>query len=523
MSVQHDSDRDPAESSGEAESVSAQASEPESSTASASEPESTTTDAPPEDHPAEDRPAEDHPADDRSEDRPADAVVARSETVEARPGHGLPAYRPPPSPAYAAPPAEPATASTRVPPLTTPTGPPPPDRSPSERRLGWQLLIAGLFLVVVAGAVAALAIQSDGGGTDDYTFGDVSEITGDVTVRPGIDDEIRTLAVGDEVVTGWQVEVADGGTAIIDLAGGGVLRVDSGARVRFVDLAVDPDTGDRARASEPALDLSGGRAWFVPGKPADDAPAIRAHIVDGVVASDGHPVAIDCTDTCTVEAPTGGVTVTTEDGVDVTPTTNELLRVGPGPALDLTIAEAASTWARQNLDADEQAGLSPTEVDDAPGIVESAVIDGTYAVAITVVGPPTGDPIPLALQYPDGETYALDLAIDGSSCDEPPCSLTVTSEDGLSGTAHLREGEVALTFGLPINCLDETQSSVVLPGIGSTAVNATLTIAAVDFDGERWHARRVSGTGTIAATMSTTCNPGDVLGTATSPITLAGS
>jgi hypothetical protein len=475
MSVQHDSDRDPADASGE-------------------------------------------PA----ETEPADAADARPEAVEAPPGHGLPAYRPPPSPAYAAPPAEPVTSSTRVPPLTAPTGPPAPDPSPSDRRLGWQLLIAGLFLVVVAGAVAALAIQS-GGGTDDHTFGEVSAITGDVTVRPGIDDDLRELEVGDEVLTGWQVEVAGGGTTTIDLAGGGVLRVDSGAQVRFVDLAVDPDTGDRARASEPALDLSGGRAWFVPGTPADDAATVRAHIVDGVVESDGHPVALDCLDTCTVEAPTGGVTVTTEEGVDLTPTTNEVLRVGPGRALDLTIAEATSTWARQNLDADEQAGLSPPEADDAPGIVESAVIDGTYAIAITVVGPPAGDPIPLALQYPQGETYALDLAIDGSGCDEPPCSLPVTSDDGLSGTAQVREGEVALTFGLPINCLDETHTSVVLPGIGSTAVNATLTIAAVDFDGERWHARRISGTGTIAATMSTTCNPGDVLGTATSPITLAGS
>ncbi|HEX5944922.1 MAG TPA: hypothetical protein VFY82_01535 [Acidimicrobiales bacterium] len=499
MSIQHESDRDPA------------------GTVAPPEPGETDRGDTGDVEPAPDAAGN---ATDEAENVQPEAVRAeavRPETVEASPGSGLPAYRPPPSPAYAAPsepvvvPAAPPSAAASAAPEAAP-----------DRRLGWQLLIAGLVLVFVATVVAVLAFRS-GGGTDAYAFGTVSAITGDLTVRPGLDADLRELEVGDEVLPEWIVEAADDGAATIELAGGGILRIDSGTRLRFFDLAVDPDTGVRARASEPAVDVRGGRAWLLPGVPEDDTATVRAQIAGGVVELDEHPVALDCTDVCTVEAPTGGVTVTTEDGQELAPTAHELLQVGPGSALDLTIAESASAWARQNLDADEQAGLSVPEVDDGPGIVGSAVLDGTYAVAITVVGPPTGDAIPTALQYPEGETYALDLATDGSGCDAPPCAVPVSSVDGLSGTAQVRGGEVELTFGLPINCFDPTHTSVVLPDIGTTAVSATLDVEAVDFDGERWHVRRLAGTGTIAATMSTTCNQGDVLGTSTSPITIAGS
>src|SRR5918998_1691151 len=439
---------------------------------------------------------------------------ARGGSAEALPGPGLPAYRPPPSPAYAphpepvvpkrarpspspspaaspsAGPAVPA-ASTDTPRETAPATPATvaepttgPRAAASDRRLGWQLLIAGLVLVVVAGAVAVLAIQSRGDG-DAHAFGEVSAVTGDVVVRPGSDADLRVLEVGDQVVAGWLVDAPAGATATIDLAGNGVVRIDSGTRLRFVDLALDPDTGERDRASEPAVDISGGRAWLIPGA-ADDGVRVQAHIADGVIESEGHPVAVDCTTACTVEAPTGGVTVTTDEGVEMSPTANEVLRVGPGTALDVDLAGAPSTWARQNLDADEVAGLPAPSATDGPGIVGSAVLDGT-------------------------------------SCAAPPCAVPVTGADGASGTAQLRDREVALTFGLPIDCYDESYTSVVVPGIGTTAVTASLAIEAVDFDGERWHVRRVSGTGTIAATMNTTCNPGDVLGTSTSPITIAGS
>jgi hypothetical protein len=215
--------------------------------------------------------------------------------------------------------------------------------------------------------------------------------------------------------------------------------------------------------------------------------------------------------------------VATGDGVELTPAQHEVLHVGPGPALDLTIAEGPSAWARQNLDADDAAGLPEPAADPAPGIVDSAVLDGTYSVAVAVMGPPTGDPIPVELQYPEGETYAFELVADGDGCTSTPCTVPVTNEDGISGTAQVGDGQVVLSFGLPIDCKDETSTSVVIPGIGTTQIASTLQVEAVDFDGERWHARRISGTGTVAATMTTTCNAGDVLGTSTSPITIAAS
>ena len=459
-------------------------------------------------------------------------------------GLALSTYRPPPSPAYSSQPApipqrvrppstpdagEPAATAAPTPASTSAPAPAPAlsrESAPapttaSDRRLGWQLLIAGLFLVVVAGAVAVMAIRS--GARDALAFGEVGAVTGDVVVRTGPDEELRGLQVGDQVLDGWVVETSDGATAAVELAGGGVMRIEGGTRLRFVDLAVDPDTGDRARAGEPAVEISGGRAWLVPGSPPDGGTRVRAQIAGGVVETDGRPVAIDCTTTCTVEAPTGGVTVATGDGVELTPAEHEVLHVGPGAAVDLTIAEGPSAWARQNLDADDQAGLPEPAADPAPGIVDSAVLDGTYSVAVAVMGPPTGDPIPVELQYPEGETYAFELVADGDGCTSTPCTVPVTNDDGISGTAQVGDGQMVLTFGLPIDCKDETSTSVVIPGIGTTQITATLQVEAVAFDGERWHARRISGTGTVAATMTTTCNAGDVLGTSTSPITIAAS
>src|ERR671916_832768 len=228
------------------------------------------------------------------------APEARGASAEALPGRGLPAYRPPPSPAYAphpepvvpkrartspspspaaspsAGPAVPA-ASTDTPRETAPATPATvaepttgPRAAASDRRLGWQLLIAGLVLVVVAGAVAVLAIQSRGDG-DAHAFGEVSAVTGDVVVRPGSGADLRVLEVGDQVVAGGLADAPAGATATIDLAGNGVVRIDSGTRLRFVDLALDPDTGERDRASEPAVDISGGRARLPPGPPRDGA------------------------------------------------------------------------------------------------------------------------------------------------------------------------------------------------------------------------------------------------------------
>jgi hypothetical protein len=138
-----------------------------------------------------------------------------------------------------------------------------------------------------------------------------------------------------------------------------------------------------------------------------------------------------------------------------------------------------------------------------------------------VVGPPAGDPIPRALRYPEGETYAVDLTADGSACEPDSCNVPVTSDATASGTARVGDGEVALTFSLPIDCYDQSHTRVVRPDIGTTAVEVAAMVEAVEFDGARWLVRRFSGTGTVAATLESACNPRDQLGTSTSPISVA--
>ena len=49
---------------------------------------------------------------------------------------------------------------------------------------------------------------------------------------------------------------------------------------------------------------------------------------------------------------------------------------------------------------------------------------------------------------------------------------------------------------------------------------ATLQVDSVALDRTRWRIVSASGTGTVATTLSTPCNPGDVLGTSTSQTTV---
>jgi hypothetical protein len=441
-------------------------------------------------------------------------------------GRRLPeGYVPPPSPAYAAQPPSPVRRNARA--AAAPQGPPAPPVATStpsgRRRQAWQLLTVGVALVVVA-ATATLVSKVTGGDDAGYAFGDISAVTGSAQVRAGdADAEARPLEEGETVLAGWVVEAPADAAATLSLTDGGTMRVEGGARVAFVDLAVDPDTGERAGRPEPAIRLDDGRAWVNPGgSRAPDATAIQVQIPDGIVASTGNPMALDCTGPCTVEAPAGGVELTTESGVEMAPAANEVVTFQPPDTFDLTVGDAPSEWARQNLDADVDAGVPEPEADDAPGIRASAVVDGTYSVALEVVGAPTGDALPGALQYAQGETYTLDLDADGSVCVPRSCSAPVTAVDGASGTARVADGTIALTLGQPIDCYDEAYTTVVVPGIGATTVEATLETGEVEHDGERWLVRTFAGSGTVAVTLTTRCNPDDVVGTSASAITIAG-
>jgi hypothetical protein len=432
-----------------------------------------------------------------------------------------PTYAPPPSPTYA-PPAP--TAPTYVPPAPSTAPPPPaPPLAPPARRGGRRRLLVGSGLVVVAAVVAGV-VAVTGGDDDDpgYAFGEVGAAAGGAVARPGDDAEERPLAVGDSVRAGWVVEAAGDAAVTLELAGGGVVRFDSGARLTFADLAVDPETGEASGPSEPAIEIAGGRVWVNPAGDAASA-AIEVRIPEAVVETTGNPVALDCTAACSVEAPAGGVTATSSADKAVTPAANEVVTLETAETFDLTVGDGPSAWAQQNLDADGDADLPAPEPDGAPGIRGSAVLGGTYVLALDVTGAPAGDAIPVELQYAAGEAYTISLDVDGGACAAVPCDVPVSAPDGATGTAHVGDGTVALSFSQPIDCYDETFTTVVVPGIGTTTVTATLAVDDVDQDGDRWLVRTFDGTGTVAATLSTPCNPGDTLGTSTSPITIAGS
>ncbi len=437
-------------------------------------------------------------------------------------------YTPPPSPAYAAKPASPlpyqarrvradgpeATAATAA---AQEPAPAPIDRMAQR---GWQLLLVGVALLVVA-AVAVGAVTVTGDDNRNHVFGEVGEMRGAAIVVPGDGDPARPLEAGETVLAGWTIEAPGDASVTIELADGGVARLDSGGELVFVDRAVDPETGERTGESEPALRVSGGRVWINPAGP-EAATAVAVQIPGGSIESDGNPVALDCTGTCTVEAPAGGVTVSTDHSTRMVLAALEVLTVGGGETFDLAVGDAASAWATQNIEADRAAGLPDPRPVEAPGIVDSAILDGTYAVKLEVVGAPTGDAIPTALRYPAGETYTLELAADGSACAPGSCPVPVSAADGAAGTAQVADGSVSLTFSQPIDCYNEAYTAVVVPGIGTTTVTARLRIGDVDHTGDHWVVRTFAGEGTVAAALTTPCNPGDTLGTATSPVTIAG-
>jgi hypothetical protein len=440
-------------------------------------------------------------------------------------------YTPPPSPAYAPRPAPVVsryrtTAERRA--AAPEAAPEAADAETGPRawqgRQGRRLLGVGVAFVLAAMAVA-LVTTVRGGGGKAYAFGQITAVSGGATVRTGdADSSARPIEQGDTVRAGWVIEAPGDAAATVSLSDGGIVRVAGGGRLTFTDLADDPQSGDPAGPPEPAIVVEGGRAWINPGGPrAADASDLQVQVPDAVVTSTGNPVALDCTAACTIEAPAGGASLSTAGGAEMTPAAGEIVTFQPPAVFDLAVGDAPSGWAQQNLDADAAAGLPEPRPDDTPGIRDSAVVDGTYSIVIDVVGPPEGDAIPGALQYSEGETYALDLVTDGRTCTPESCTAPVTAIDAATGTASVSDGSISLELVQPIDCYDETYTNVVVPGIGTTTIEATMTADEVSHDGARWRVRTFAGAGTVAASLTTRCNAGDVLGTATSPITIAGS
>jgi hypothetical protein len=399
-----------------------------------------------------------------------------------------------------------------------PAGPPPLVETPrpDKGRRRW-LVVAAALVAVTAAAVGAFVVLAGLDGDGGYAFGTVGTAAGDATVRVG-DDAARPLEKGETVKAGWVIEAPGEAALTVELTGGGVVRADSGATLSFVDLAARSGEGEPA----PAIEVAAGRTWFNPANEAASSVVVLA-IPDATVVTTGNPVAVDCTQACSVEAPAGGVTLTTSADLDVSPAPNEIVTVSGADALELITGDAPSAWAGQNMNADDEAGLPrPTPV-ESTGVKGTAVANGTYRLELTVDGDPTGDPIPSELTFELGQTYTVDLVVDGSSCVAAPCDVPVTANDGATGTARVEGGTVTLSFTQPIDCYDETMTSVVVPDIGTTAVQASLRITEVVLAGDRWEATALDGSGTVAATLATPCNPGETRGTSTTTMVLRGS
>jgi hypothetical protein len=463
-------------------------------------------------------PADEPPADDGAEGSPQEGAA-----------NTWPAgYVPPPSPAYAAdgrpheafvrasPP--PRAAAPPPPPLApAPPSPPSPDaglqtvaRSRGQERAG-HLLFAGLAVGVVALASGALLALGDDGGPATVALGETARVDAGTTVRSGA--RTRSLGAGEAIGAGDVVQAPTDGSVTIDLEGGGVVRFDTGASVTFIDEAIDSETGELEGDSQPVLQILAGRAWV---NPSDDTP-IEVRLPGGRATMAANPLAIECPGDCNLHAPAAGVEIHSDSGGDAAPVPTEIVTLRADGSMSLTMASPETAWARQNLDADRTAGLPDPETGDEPGVLASAVLDGAYPVRIEVVGPPEGDPLPEALLYGAGETYTLELQADGTACPPTSCPVPVTAPDGASGTAEVGGGAIAVTFSQPIDCYDETRDNVVVAGIGTTTVTGTLQVSAVAQDGTRWRVTASAGTGTVSTTLTTPCNPGDVLGTSTSP------
>ena len=454
-----------------------------------------------------------------------DAGRDSAEQPQEPPGGWPPGYVPPSSPAYSprtgapqyfrsrpGPGAVPAPAELERDPMVGLTDQPLP---PPSHRAG-QLLFLGLAIVfVMVAAAALLTLQGDKAATV-YTFGEVTDVSAGTTVQVG--DEQRELAVGDAVEAGSVVQAPTDGAVAIDLGDRGVVRFDSGARLAFLDDSADPQTGASDGDSAPAIEVATGRAWI---NPADGA-GVTVRVTGGAVTTGANPVAVECAGECSIEAPAGGATIDSDSGSRAQPVAGEVVTVRADTSLALGDGTQVTPWAQQNLDADGSAGLAEPEPGDELGVRASAVLDGSYPFRIDVVGDPQGDTLPSALVYSAGETYSLTLGAAGSACPPVACDVAVTAAEGASGSARVADGTVTLSFAQQIDCYDESYTSVVVPGIGSTTVQATATVGGVIDDNGRWRISSFAGTGTISTTLETRCNDGDTLGTSTSATTVTG-
>jgi hypothetical protein len=319
---------------------------------------------------------------------------------------------------------------------------------------------------------------------------------GGAQVRTPDGAEPRALEDGEAVLNGWAVEAGDGTGVEIDLTAGGVLRVDGGATLTFTAASDSDESG-------PRVDIAGGRTWFNPaGVPESAALVLRTEVIS--LSSVGQPVALDCTDDCTVEAPAGGVKVSADIGVTMAPATDEALTVTRDGGLVMRTVDQPSPWVGQNLEADG-AALPPSAPAPVDGVLAAAIPAAGYALDLAITDDGEGDTLHPSVMFSSGQTAHYEATVELESCAQSPCDLPVSAVRGLStlrlsGSFHVEDRSMALTLHRPVECPGPAPASAA--GTVTITVDMTVSEAVYDVAAQHWTATVMGGPGTSVVEIS---------------------
>ena len=363
----------------------------------------------------------------------------------------------------------------------------------------WPLVLATLG-VVVAVCVAATVTGGDGGSAAPTEVGAVRSTDG-ATVRTSDGARPRALKRGETVLYGWTIDAGEGPGLVIDLAAGGVMRADGGAQLIF--QATGPDN---ERHGDPTVHVEAGRTWFNPAGVPDSA-AVALATDDITLRSTGTPVALDCTISCSAEAPAGGIKVSTPDGVSVAPVTDESLMVTSDGGLVMRTIDQPSPWVQQNLEADLAALPPPRAAVRGDGVTAGAVPAGEYAFDMAITGDGEG-----TLQHPSvswlrRQTAHLDALVDTEPCPQVPCDVSLSAtldRDGstlsFDGTLDIEHRSVELTLTRPVECPADPATAAPARPVGTVTLTADLRVSEAAYDevSEHWIATVMGGPGTVS-------------------------
>lgn len=346
------------------------------------------------------------------------------------------------------------------------------------------------------GVSLAVLVTGPGGKTSGEV-GTVRSASG-ARVRTSGGAEPRALKDGEAVRYGWTVEAGDSPDVEIDLAAGGVLRVDGGATLTFTAASESGGSG-------PRVDIVGGRIWFNPAGVRESAALVlRTEVI--TVSSTRHPVALDCTIDCAVEAPAGGVKVSAEDGVNVAPVTDEVLMVTSDGGLVMRTIDQPSAWVQENLEADA-AVLPLPDPARVDGVTAGALPAAAYALDLAITSDGEGAALHPSVMFRRSQTAHYEATVDTGSCPQAPCDVPVSATSqrlaatlSLTGSFHIENRSMALTLTRPVDCPGPAPASAA--GSVSITVDMTISEAAYDKDSRRWIATVMGGPGTSVVEIS---------------------